>query len=136
MKRQAGFTLIELMVVVAVVALLAIIANPSYQNYVKKARRNQAQSLMLDATNREQQYILDKRQYTNSFTAMGLTFDDFNCTSVATECTNNFYKITIAVDNSATPPEYTITATALGQQATDGNLTLDSTGAKTPTDKW
>ena len=136
MKKQAGLTLIELMIVVAVVAVLASITYPSYQNYVKKARRNQAQSVMLDATNREQQYILDKRQYTNSFTAMNLTFDDYDCTSVATECKSNFYKITIAVDNTATPPEFTITATALNQQVSDGNLTLDSTGAKTPASKW
>lgn len=136
MKKQAGLTLIELMIVVAIVAILAGITYPSYQNYIKKSRRSQAQSVMLDATNREQQYILDKRQYTNSFTAMNLTFDDYDCTSVATECTNNYYKITIAVDNTATPPEYTITATALNQQVSDGNLTLDSTGAKTPADKW
>ena len=136
MKKQPGFTLIELMVVVAVIAMLAIITYPSYQQYVKKARRSQAQSVMLDAMNREQQYILDKRAYTNSFTSMGLTFDDYDCTSVATECKNNYYNITIAVDNSATPPEYTVTATALNQQVSDGNLTLDNTGAKTPSDKW
>jgi len=136
MKKQAGFTLVELMIVVAIVAILALITYPSYREYVKKARRSQAQSVMLDAVNREEQYILDKRQYTNSFTAMNLSFDDYDCTTVATECKSNFYRITIAVDNAATPPNYTITATALGQQATDGNLTLTSTGAKTPADKW
>lgn len=136
MKKKAGFTLIELMVVVAIVAMLALIAYPSYQRYVKKAHRGQAQALMLDAMNREEQYILDKRNYTNSFTSMGLTFDEFDCTSVGTECKNIFYKITIAPNNAATPPNFTITATALNQQVSDGNLTLDSTGAKTPSDKW
>jgi type IV pilus assembly protein PilE len=139
MKKQAGMTLIELMIVVAVIAILATITYPSYQNYVKKARRNQAQSVMLDAMNREEQYILDKRQYTNSFTAMALTFDDFDCTTVATQCTNNYYTITIDNTQATCPtpaPCYTITATAINQQVTDGNLTLDNTGAKTPADKW
>ena len=139
MKKQAGLTLIELMIVVAVIAVLASITYPSYQNYVKKARRNQAQAVMLDAMNREQQYIMDKRLYTNSFTAMALTFDDYDCTTVATECKNNYYRITINNNQASCPtpaPCYTITATAINKQVSDGNLTLDSTGAKTPADKW
>jgi type IV pilus assembly protein PilE len=134
MKKQKGFTLIELMVVVAVVALLATIAYPSYQNHLIKSRRAQAQTLMLEAANRQEQYILVMRQYHTAPTTLGLSMDGFTCT--AANCSNNWYTVTIAVNNAAAPPTYTVTATAIGGQVSDGNLTLDSTGAKTPAEKW
>ncbi len=134
MKKPTGFTLIELMIVVAVVALLATIAYPSYQNHLIKSRRAQAQTLMLEAMNREEQYILVMRQYNTSPTTLGLSMDGFTCT--ATQCANNWYQVTITVNNAAAPPTYMVTATAIGGQVSDGNLTLSSTGAKTPADKW
>ena len=140
MKKQTGFSLIELMIVVAIIAALAAIALPSYQDHMRKARRSAAQGLMLDTTNREEQYILDKRQYTNSFGDLSIKRDDFDCTSTPTQCTNIWYTVTIPVlNNAATPPTYTITATAQpGSQFVDGDLSLDSTGAKTSTepDRW
>ncbi len=134
MKKHSGFTLIELMIVVAVIGILAAVGYPGYQNYLKKARRAEAQTVMLNTVNREEQYILDQRQYVDSFVSLGVKHENYDCTSVATECTNNWYEITIAVDNAAAPPEYTITANAIGDQADDGDLTVDSTGNKTG--KW
>lgn len=121
------------MIVVTIIAIIASIALPSYQNHMRKARRSAVQGLMLDTTNREQQYLLDKRQYTASFSDMSVTRDDFTC---AATCTNNWYTVAIAVNNAATPPTFTITATAKASQLPDGDLTLNSTGAKTPSDKW
>ncbi len=93
MKKQIGFTLIELMIVVAIISILAAVAYPSYVNQTKKARRSDAQQLMLDISNREEQYLLDVRAYTNNPTNMSVAKDDWACTPTA--CTNNFYHVTI-----------------------------------------
>lgn len=133
MKRQIGFTLIELMIVVTVIAILSAIAYPSYQNHVRKARRSAAQQMMLSAASQEDQYLVINRQYTDDFTVMNFKADGWDCTTVTTKCSNDYYDTTIAKDNTATPPTFTITAVPKGSQASDGNLTLDSTGAKTGT---
>ena len=132
MKRTSGFTLIELMVTVAVVGILAAIAYPSYQNQVKKARRSEAQQLLLGASNKEEQYLLEMRQYTDSFVDMNYKSDGWDCTTTATECSNNYYDITIAESNGP-PPTYTITAVPKGTQDGDGDLTINNSGTKTGT---
>lgn len=130
--RAGGFSLIELMVVVAVIGILVGIAWPSYLSYVKRANRSQAQQLMLEITNREQQYIVDARQFTATIGSGGLNIgnkDGWTCTAT---CTNGKYTVSVTVDNAAAPPTYTITADpGSGVQQSDGVLTLDGTNAKT-----
>jgi type IV pilus assembly protein PilE len=130
MKKQNAFTLIELMIVVAIIAIISAVALPSYNNYTKKARRSQAQQVMLDTASKNEQYLLDARQYTNSFSTLGISVPD-GWTCSGTTCSNSYYSIVVTPDNSATPPTFTITATATGAQEDDGNLTLTSTGTKT-----
>lgn len=129
MKTQSGFTLIELMITVAVIAILAAIAYPSYTQYLVRANRSAAQQFLLDIANREEQYLLDARQYTN---IPGSETGGLNMTTPPE--VDRYYTIGI----TGAPSAYTITATpkAGTSQAGDGNLTLTNTGAKTPADKW
>lgn len=126
------------MITVAIVGILAAIAYPSYQNYIVRANRSAAQQFMTDVASREQHLLLDYRQYVavtstanfpNAPTSGGL-----NQSVPAT--TTGKYTFVVAADNTATPPTFTITATATGTQASDGNLTLDQAGTKAPSAKW
>lgn len=118
--KKNGFTLIELMIVVAVVAILAAVALPSYQEHVRKGARAAAQGFMMEIANREQQYFLDKRSFVTAISSLGLD-----------EPKETLNRYTYAVTTSGPPPCFSITATATGSQVPDGNLTLDCTNAKT-----
>lgn len=130
--HQRGFTLIELMVVVAILSLLASIAFPSYTSYVRKGVRRAAQAQMLDIANRQQQFLLANRTYvpysgaTPSITGSGY---------VLPPELNGKYTPAITV-GSGTVPAFTITFTATGSQEPDGNLTYNSEGVKAPAAKW
>lgn len=132
MKRIKGFSLIELMIAVVIVGILVVIAVPSYQNYVIKANRAAAQAFMMDVDNRQKQYLLDARSYLDVADNSG--FSDLGM-SVPAEV-SDFYDVTVTT--SSTPPAFTITAAPIAgtRQANDDTLTLNSSGTKTPTDKW
>ena len=121
-----GFTLIELMIVVTIMAIIAAVAIPSYQQYNKRANRSQAAQIMLTIQNREEQYILDARQYTNILGSTGLNVaqEGYTCTpaTTATTCTNNFYTVSVTVV-AGTPPTYTITAVPRAGTYQDGGST-------------
>lgn len=127
MNKNRGFSLMELMIAVVIVGILAAIALPSYQNSVRKGRRANAQSYMMALSQKEQQYFLDRRSYTTVKGAGGLDMD------VPSDVAQHY---AVEIELSGPPPGFTITATAQGKQSVDGNLTLDSTGAKSPADKW
>ena len=118
LRRLRGFTLIELMIVVVVVGILAAIAFPSYTRYVEKARRADAKSALLDASQRLE------RCYTQNNTYVGCP--------VAGTSPDGFYAIAATAQ---TVTAFTLTATpvATGPQAGDircGTYTLQSTGAR------
>lgn len=131
-----GFTLIELMVTVVIVAILAGIAVPSYREHVIRANRSAAQAAMMDIANREQQFLLANRRYadTAALVSGGYTLP----AEVADK-----YTLTVEAPNTLVPPStpvptYRILMTPMtgGAQVRDGELTLDSQGKKTPADKW
>ena len=118
MNKQQGFTLVELLITIAIVGILAAIALPSYTNYVKKTRRSMAAACLQENA----QYL--ERWYTSK-----MTYVDATAQVCATEI-QPFYDVAINVTGART---YTATATPKGAQAgeTCGTLTLDDKGART-----
>ena len=126
--KQGGFTLIELMITVAIVGILAAVAYPSYTSHIVKGNRAAAKAQMLDIANREQQFLLANRAYAtkDQLTASGYT--------LPTEVSGKYaFDITVG---ASTVPAYTITFTPSGTQAADGALTINSEGVKAPSSKW
>jgi len=125
--RREGFTLIEVLIVTAIVAVLAAIALQSYQAQIRKGNRAAAQSYMMDLAQREAQYLLDARAYAPTEATLGYAATPADVAP--------YYTISIAAP-VVSPPAFTITATAIGVQAPDGGLTIDNRGTKTPSGKW
>ncbi len=151
MNKQKAFTLIELMITVAIVGILASIAIPSYQDSVMKSRRADAKGELLGFANAMERYFTVNNKYTGAATEgadTGIpaitTFSATIALCVVTPTTSTpCYNLTI---NVATASTYVLYATPIGPQAGDkcGTLTLTHTGLKgvintpgaIPTDCW
>src|SRR5579859_4785636 len=129
--RGRGFTLVELMITVAVVAILAAIAIPTYRQYIIRGNRSAAESVMMDLANREQQFLLANRSYadTTALTANGYT--------LPSDVGQNYnWAVTAGLDASSSAPIFTITFTPINGQSSDVTLTLDNQGTKSPIASW
>ncbi|TCN87969.1 type IV pilus assembly protein PilE [Shewanella fodinae] len=120
----AGFTLIEVMIVVVIIGILAAIAYPSYIDYITHSNRSEGQAALLRVANLQEQYYLDNRSYAEDMTKLGLSADPF-----LTD--NKLYRV-----DSVGTDSFTLTATPQGSQATRDTkcptITLTDTGVKGP----
>ncbi|MBC7162512.1 MAG: type IV pilin protein [Immundisolibacter sp.] len=134
-RRNSGFTLVELMIVVAIVAILAAVAYPSYRGFVMRANRSDGKTaLMRMAQNMERYFTVN-----NTYVGATLASDPPAVTDVwgSTVSPDGFY--TLSLDPDPTATQYTVKAVAQGTQARDtqcATLTLDQAGVKTPADCW
>ena len=129
-KRSKGFTLIELMIVVAIVGILAAIALPSYQNYVIRTNRADATGALMAATNAMERLRANNFTYA-SLDSGGNQIVPFSVNVPSDGTAAATYTLSLNVPNGTI---YTITATAVGnQRASIGAadiLTIDQQGVK------
>jgi type IV pilus assembly protein PilE len=131
--RSHGFSLVEVMIAVAVVGILTSIAYPSYRESLKRGYRSSAQSLMLDLGNREQQYLLDNR----AFLGGGASAVAALLPAGVPADVSNYYTVTITT-TAGPPPGFEIKATpkAGTVMAGESPFTLDQDGTRLPAGKW
>lgn len=136
LKRQLacrkGFTLIELMIVLAIIGILAAIAYPSYRQYMLRTHRAEGLAAVQNAAARQERFFSNNGAYTDVVTNLGFP------PSGLTE--RGYYLITAAPCAGGTIQTcYLLTATPQGTQTADAacpSLTLDSAGRKGPNGCW
>jgi len=113
MKQRKGFTLIELMIVVAIIGILAAIAIPQYQNYIVKSRQVEATQTLAAVYTNELAYFGINNSYGGSEAAIELIIDGTRLYApvVFTNVTNSTYTATITadLDNDATIDTWVLT---------------------------
>ena len=120
--RIGGFTLIELMMTVAIVGILVAVALPNYSQHVRTGRRAEAQAYLQTVAAREQQFFVDTRSYVD-LAAVGISVPD---------SVNGAYTLTVTTA-AGPPPTFTVTAEPKAGQSADkcGTLSINQASAKT-----
>jgi type IV pilus assembly protein PilE len=141
-RRAGGFTLIELMVTVVIATILLTIAIPTYQSQIRKTRRTEARTAMLDLANREERYFSVNNAYTTSQQALGYSTTTTTTTFSQVSVGSGYYTVTITTTTGSvsgttvTQPGYSIVATSTGTQAKDtdcATFTVNEKGTQSST---
>ena len=121
--KLSGFTLIELMITVAILAIVAAVAIPSYTSYVDRGKRAEARAALLDIAARQERYYSNNRQYADQLSKLKMS---------GTKSENDYYTLSVTLPSGSNNQDFDATATPSGW--TDdkcGILGIDETGAKT-----
>ena len=132
-KRTLGFTLLEVLITVAIVGILASIAYPAYTDFITRSNRGEAQRELVRFANLQEQAFVDSRSYSDDMTTLGANKDPF-----VTE--NGHYSIDAEIN--AAGNTFILSAKPVGQQKVDDKqcltLTINEIGTKGATvdDCW
>ena len=128
-KKHQGFSLIELMVVVAIIGIIAVIAVPAYQNNIVKTKRKAAEACLSQSANYMERYYTTNLRYDQDTASNANVKPALDCETDSN--LNTSYTFSIPAMAAST---YTVQATPQGSQASRdagcGNLTIDQTGAR------
>ncbi len=127
-ETAAGFTMLELMITTAVIAILAALAYPSYKNWVDSGRRADGTAALLDLANRMQRYYAENNTYVGATIAAGTATDVISSATTP----QGYYTLDFG-GVALTATTYILRATTAGVQVNDtrcGNLTLTSANVK------
>jgi type IV pilus assembly protein PilE len=132
--KSAGFTLIELMVTVAIIGVLAAIAYPSYLGQVRKGKRSEGKTVLLKAAAQQERFFSNNGVYAADLAplfGMGAGATVYSSSNNAADA-SSAYVITVALGGVGGNTAFTLTATPNGNftDAECGNLTLTSTGVR------
>jgi type IV pilus assembly protein PilE len=116
-RRASGFTLIELMIVVAIVAILGAVVFPSFLDSMRKSRRTEAFSAIAAVQQAQERWRGNNPAYSSSLSDLGIPS--------STSSPRGYYTLSVATESASATTEYTVSAVAVSgtSQANDGNCT-------------
>ena len=126
-----GFTLIELMIVVAIVAILAAVALPAYTGHVVRAARVQAQTELLELASLQEKIFLNSNGYSASVTAAYSGTSAGGLGRASGQTNDGRYTLTLDIRVPSQTFVLTATPTAGGTQVSDGNISISESGSRT-----
>jgi type IV pilus assembly protein PilE len=135
-KNKQGFTLIEMMIVVVIVAVLLTVALPSYQQQVRKTRRSLGKAELMEVMARQEQFFLDHRRYAGVLTELGYPASPYAIDTDSNDQPATAPDRIYLIDISTLPRTFTLFAIPQLSQSGDrlcGTLSLTSIGLKAAT---